>query len=195
MNFIQPVMVVSWIIFLLYWLISARSVKPIRETKGLLGGNWHVIMYWIGYLLIGDFKFLGRFGIPTKTLAIPLVPHTALVNVVAALLLVAGLIIAIMARHTLAGNWSNSVALKKNHELITTGLYGYVRHPIYTGMLMMFLGTALSFGTLGAAMGFLVILIGILFKLKEEEALMTEHFAGQYKAYKEHTRTLIPFIW
>jgi len=195
MNSMQPVMVVCWIVFLLYWLISARSVKVIQETRGWLGGNWHAILYWIAYLLIGDFRFLGRFGIPTRTLAIPIIAHTILANVVAALLLVVGLIIAIMARHTLAGNWSNAVALKKNHELITTGLYGYVRHPIYTGMLMMFLGTAVSYGTVGAAMGFLTILIGILLKLKGEEALMTEHFAEQYKAYKKHTRILIPFLW
>jgi protein-S-isoprenylcysteine O-methyltransferase Ste14 len=192
---VQLLMAACWISFLLYWLISARSAKTIQETRGWLGGNWHAILYWIGYLLIGDFKFLGRFGIPTKRLAISLIAHTILANAVAVLLLVGGLIIAITARHTLAGNWSNSVALKENHELITTGVYGYVRHPIYTGMLMMFLGTALSYGTLGAAIGFLVILIGILLKLKEEETLMTEHFAQEYKAYKEHTRTLIPFIW
>lgn len=192
---IQLVLVACWIIFLLYWLISARSVKQIRETRGWFGGNWHAILYWIGYLLIGDFKFLGRFGIPTRTLAIPLVSQTIFVKVVAAILLVVGLIIAITARYTLAGNWSNSVALKENHELITTGLYGYVRHPIYTGMLMMFLGTALSYGTLGAAVGFLVILVGILLKMREEEALMTEHFAQQYISYKKHTNTLIPFVW
>ncbi len=62
-------------------------------------------------------------------------------------------------------------------------------------MLLMFLGTALSLGTLGACIGFLIILVGILFKLKQEEALMTEHFAEEYISYKKHTKTLIPFLW
>jgi protein-S-isoprenylcysteine O-methyltransferase Ste14 len=179
----------------IYWFISALSVKSIQETRGWLGGNWYPILYMIGFLLIADFKFLGRLGIPTKTLAISFVPHTILVNVLVVILLLLGLIVAIAARHTLAGNWSNAVALKKGHELITIGLYGYVRHPIYTGMLLMFLGTALSYGTLGAAIGFLIILVGILLKLKEEEALMTEHFVEEYASYKRRTKTLIPFLW
>jgi len=188
-------MVASWIIFVLYWFISAQSVKSTQETRGWLGGNWYPILYLIGALFMINFRFLGRLGIPTKTLAILLVPPTIVINVVIVILLIVGLIIAITARRTLAGNWSNAVALKKNHELITTGLYQYVRHPIYTGMLLMFLGTALSLGTLGSCIGFLIILVGILFKLKQEEALMTEHFAEEYMSYKKHTKTLIPFLW
>jgi len=192
---IQQVMGVCWIIFLVYWFISAQSVKSTQETRGWLGGNWYPILYLIGALFMINFRFLGRLGIPTKTLAIVLLPPAALVNVVVVILLIVGLIIAIAARRTLAGNWSNAVALKKDHELITTGLYQYVRHPIYTGMLLMFLGTALSLGTLGAFIGFLIILVGVLFKLKEEEALMTEHFAEEYIPYKKRTKTLIPFLW
>ena len=188
-------MAACWIIFLLYWFISAQSVKSVQETRGWLGGNWYPILYMIGFLLMANLRFLGRIGIPTKTLAISLLPHTILVNVVIVISLIGGLIIAISARRRLAGNWSNVVALKKNHELITSGLYQYVRHPIYTGMLLMFLGTALSFGTLGAMIGFLVILVGIWFKLRQEEMLMTEHFADKYTSYKKHTKTLLPFIW
>lgn len=103
--------------------------------------------------------------------------------------------VAITARRTLARNWSGAVALKEDHELITAGLYQYIRHPIYTGMLLMILGTALSFATLGACMGFLIILMGVLLKLKQEEALLTKHFAQDYLSYKKRTRTLIPFIW
>ena len=142
-----------------------------------------------------NFKFLGRFGIPTDRLAMPLLQNTILINVMVVILLTVGLSIAILARRTLAGNWSGQVALKKGHELVTTGIYQYVRHPIYTGMLMMILGTALSLGTLGAAIGFLIILIGILLKLKQEEKLMAEHFAEEYESYKKRTKTLIPFLW
>jgi protein-S-isoprenylcysteine O-methyltransferase Ste14 len=191
----QQVMAACWIIFLLYWFISAQSVKSVQETRGWLGGNWYPILYMLGFLLMANLRFLSRFGVPTKTLSIPLFPHTILINVVIMILLIGGVTIAIRARRTLAGNWSNAVALKKNHELITSGLYQYVRHPIYTGMLLMFLGTALSFGTLGAMIGFLIILIGILFKLKQEEILMTKHFAQEYTSYKKRTKTLIPFLW
>ena len=192
---IQEVVSACWIIFLLYWFISARSLKPIQETSGWLGGNWYPILFLIGVLFMINFRLLGRLGIPRDKLAIPLLPDTIVLNVIIVILLGTGLIVAIIARRTLARNWSGAVALKEDHELITTGLYRYVRHPIYTGMLLMILGTALSLATLGACIGFLIILVGVLLKLKQEEALLTKHFAQDYLSYKERTRTLIPFIW
>jgi protein-S-isoprenylcysteine O-methyltransferase Ste14 len=189
------VVLACWIIFVLYWIISARSVKPIQETRGRLGGNWYPILYLIGFVFMMNFRFLGRLGIPRGKLAILLLPHTNILNSIIVILLSAGLLVAIIARHKLARNWSGAVALKEDHELITTGLYQYVRHPIYTGMLLMILGTALSLATIGAGVGFLIILAGVLLKLKQEEALLTKHFAQDYLAYKKRTRTLIPFIW
>ena len=180
---------------MLYWFISARSVKPIQETRGWLGGNWYPILYMIGFLFTANFRFLGRLGIPTDKLATLLLPHTIFLNIIVVILLIVGLVIAIVARRTLARNWSGAVALKEDHELITTGLYQHVRHPIYTGMLLMILGTELSFATLGAGIGFLIILVGILLKLKQEEALLTKHFAQEYLSYKKRAKTLIPFIW
>src|SRR5262245_18725888 len=157
---IQQFIAIVWVIFLLYWFISALSVKSIQETRGWLGGSWYTILYLIGFLFIANFRFLGRFGVPIGTLAIILFQHTRIQNVAVVILMVVGLMIAIVARRTLAGNWSGAVALKENHELITTGPYQYVRHPIYTGMLLMILGTALSYGTFGATIGFLIILFG-----------------------------------
>jgi protein-S-isoprenylcysteine O-methyltransferase Ste14 len=191
----QVVLAACWSIFMLYWFISATTVKPIQETRGWLGGNWYPILYLIGFLFMMNFRFLGRLGIPRDRLAILLLPHTITLNLIIVILLIAGLTVAITARHTLARNWSGAVALKADHELITTGLYQYVRHPIYTGMLLMILGTALSVATIGAAIGFLIILVGVLLKLKQEEALLTKHFAQDYLSYKKRTRTLIPFIW
>ena len=192
---IQEVVAACWAIFLLYWFISARSVKPIRETSGWLGGNWYPILLLVGVLFMINFRFLGRLGIPRDKLAISLLPHTIVLNIIILILLGTGLMAAITARRTLARNWSGAVALKEDHELITAGLYQYIRHPIYTGMLLMILGTALSFATLGACIGFLIILMGVLLKLKQEEALLTKHFAQDYLSYKKRTRTLIPFIW
>ena len=193
---IQQFVAICWVIFLLYWFISAWTVKSIQETRGWLRGSWHSIFYLlIGSLLMVNFRFLSRLGVPTETFAMILFQHTSLQNVAVVILLIVGLIVAILARRTLAGNWSGAVALKEDHKLITTGLYKYVRHPIYTGMLLMIIGTALSLGTLGAMIGFLIILLGVLLKLNEEEALMTEHFAQEYKSYKKRTKTLIPFIW
>jgi len=192
---IQQFVSACWTIFILYWFISAWSVKRIQETSGWLGGNWYPILYLIGVLFMVNFRFLARLGIPRDKLATLLLPHTLVLNIIVVILLIAGLVVAIAARHTLAGNWSGAVAFKEDHELITTGLYQYIRHPIYTGMLLMILGTALSLATLGACLGFFIILVGVLLKLRQEEALLTRHFVQDYLSYKKRTRTLIPFIW
>ncbi|HWQ21086.1 MAG TPA: isoprenylcysteine carboxylmethyltransferase family protein, partial [Methanotrichaceae archaeon] len=92
-------------------------------------------------------------------------------------------------------NWSGDIELKKGHELITNGIYGVVRHPIYTGMLLMALGTLLLTGAIGSLLFFLIMLAFMLFKIKEEEELMTKHFPEEYPVYKRHVKALIPFIW
>jgi len=191
----RQIIFACWIIFILYWFISARTVKTTQETRGWLGGNWYPILLLIGFLFIGNFRFLARFGFPVNSLGILLIPPTMIVNVLSAALTVTGLMVAIIARRTLANNWSAAVALKNDHELITTGPYYHVRHPIYTGILLMVLGTVLPYGTFGACIGFFIIVLSIWLKLRQEEILLAEHFSEEYSSYKKRTRILIPFIW
>ncbi len=106
----------------------------------------------------------------------------------------AGLIVCILARKELAGNWAMQLDLKKNHELITSGPYKFVRHPIYTGFLLMFLGTAITIGMAGGLIGVILQIIGSFLRIKNEEALMTKTFGKKYLEYKSHAKTLIPFL-
>lgn len=187
--------VACWIVFMLYWTISARSVKPIEKTGGWLRGNWYTILFLLGFAFLIDFRPLARFGVPVGSLGFPLVPHSLLVNAFTVVVVVTGLVIAVAARRTLAGNWSSEVAIKEGHELITTGLYSHVRNPIYTGILLMALGTALSFGTLSAGIGFLIVTLAVYLKLSDEEWILARHFGDAYLSYKQHARALIPFLW
>jgi protein-S-isoprenylcysteine O-methyltransferase Ste14 len=191
---VQYLIIACWVLFALYWFISANSVKATQETKGRLAGNWHSIWLIIGGLFLSNVPFLAKVGLSFSSLTIPLIPRALIVNVVIAIFAVSGLIVAMMARRTLAGNWSRAVALKEDHELITTGLYRYVRHPIYTGILLMILATALFVGTLSAGIGFIIIVLGLWFKLRAEEGLLTKRFPKEYPAYKDRTKTLIPYV-
>jgi protein-S-isoprenylcysteine O-methyltransferase Ste14 len=191
---VQYVIICCWVIFGLYWFISSSSVKSTQETKGWLAGNWHTIWLPIGGLFLSNLPFLSGFGAPISSLTILLVPHSIVINVVIIVFAVTGLIVAMIARRTLAGNWSRAVAFKEDHELITTGLYHYVRHPIYTGVLLMILATALSVGTLSAGIGFVIIVLGLWFKLRAEEEILTKHFPKEYLAYKDRTKALIPYV-
>ena len=164
-------------------------------TKGWLGGNWYPILLLVGLALMVNVKFLGRFGVPVTLIATPLVSQSLITEATAVSVTLSGLVVAIIARRRLAANWSAGVALKKTHELVTSGVYRYVRHPIYSGMLLMVLGTSLSVGTLGAVVAFIVMVLAMCLKLRDEEALLQKHFAGEYAEYKKRSRMLIPFIW
>ena len=191
---VQYVIICCWVIFGLYWFISSSSVKSIQETRGWLAGNWHGIWLLIGGLFLSNLPFLAKVGVSISSLTILLIPSSIVINVVIIVFAVTGLIVALIARRTLAGNWSRAVAFKEDHELITTGLYHYVRHPIYTGVLLMILATALSVGTLSAGIGFVIIVLGLWFKLRAEEELLTVHFPNEYLAYKNRTKALIPYV-
>lgn len=84
--------------------------------------------------------------------------------------------------------------MKEQHELVTTGPYAYVRHPIYTGMLLAALGTAIMSSIFGIGM---LIFISIFFALRinKEEKMMLELFPNRYPEYQKHTKRLLPFVW
>ncbi len=123
-----------------------------------------------------------------------LISHTDWVLAIGAVICVFGLFVTLWARWTLAGNWSSDVTFKHNHELVKTGPYRFVRHPIYTGLLVMALGTAISAGRLRCWLGLVVVGIGFWIKLRQEERLMLRHFPDEYPAYRKQVKALVPFI-
>ena len=189
----QSIIFACWVIFLLYWFLSWWSVKPTQERKRSIGTvRWVIRVIIIG--LVIAFLFLRNFGLSVPFLGVFLVPHSALLTGASVILVVVGLGIAILARRTLAGNWSSVVDVKVDHELITTGIYGYMRHPIYTGVLLMGLGTVMVIGTMSMFLFFLAMVSFFWFKAKQEEDLLTKHFPKEYPAYKNRTKALIPFV-
>ncbi len=184
-----------WIAFVAYWMLSAGSAKPIQSTSGWLAGNWHSILLIIGFALMELPRLLPRLGLPLGLVGSTLFAQTLPWDIIIVILLIVGLVMAVSARRTLASNWSGQVAIKEGHELVTQGLYHYVRNPIYTGILLMALGTALAFDTLSALIGFAVVLLGIYFKVRGEERILAGHFGTQYASYKQNTKALIPFLW
>jgi protein-S-isoprenylcysteine O-methyltransferase Ste14 len=182
-----------WLVYLVYWVVSARSVKPMQETAP--GGTrvWFVLRLLLIAALMG-LNFQKHLSI--YPLSLSLLPRGAATRGVGAGLTVLGLAIAIWARKVLAQNWSGaSVIFRQGHELITTGPYGYARHPIYSGILLMVLGTAASIGTVGAGFAVLVILCWFLYRVGVEERLLTKHFPEEYPAYARRVKALVPFIW
>jgi protein-S-isoprenylcysteine O-methyltransferase Ste14 len=122
-------------------------------------------------------------------------PDTLALRITGDVTVLIGLIIALWARIILGGNWSASVTFKENHELIERGPYRFVRHPIYTGILLMILGTAIISGRAGPFLALIICFLVYWQKLRQEEALLTRHFPETYPGYKSRTKALIPFLF
>ena len=91
-------------------------------------------------------------------------------------------------------NWSGTVTLKENHELIVRGPYRLVRHPIYTGLLAMVIATLIQQGHIGGVIGLILIFVSLWIKLSYEEEVMRKQFPDQYAAYRERVKRIIPFV-
>ena len=176
-----------WVILLGYWLISARRVKAIAERQSLWSALAHRIPLGLSYFLMADWHL-------PPPLNLPVTPHAVWVRAMGDLVCVLGLFVTLWARWTLAGNWSSDVAFKQGHELIRTGPYRFVRHPIYTGLLTMCLGTALNLGRLPSWLALPSMTVAFWIKLNQEERLMLHHFPKEYPAYQKQVKALVPFV-
>jgi protein-S-isoprenylcysteine O-methyltransferase Ste14 len=100
----------------------------------------------------------------------------------------------VWARVTLGGNWSARVTLKENHELIQRGPYRLIRHPIYSGLLVMILGTVILVGQVSGFFALFICFLGFWIKSRQEEKLLSRHLPG-YHEYKARTKALVPFLF
>jgi len=103
--------------------------------------------------------------------------------------------LAVWARQHLGSNWSSAVTIKQGHELITTGPYALVRHPIYTGILTGFLGTAIALSQVRGVIGFVLIFLMLGAKLRMEEKWMHSQFGETYATYAQQTDALVPYLF
>ena len=176
-----------WIVFILVWIISAFSVKPAIERESRL-----IRLAALAFL---TFTFLLLAGvIDISVLSKRIFRDSAAIHIAGQAFVLVGLLVAFWARYTLGRNWSGTVTIKQDHELIKTGPYRFVRHPIYTGLLFMILGTALASGKIGAFLALVLFSFAIWRKLRREEALLAKYFLDDYQAYMSQTKALIPFL-
>ncbi len=182
------IIVSCWIVFIAFWYVSALRVKRVAERQDFAASLAYRIPVIIGSILIFARNIRGP-------LSLRVLPDADWVQYGGALVCFAGLMVCIWARITLAGNWSSNITFKQGHELIRRGPYRFVRHPIYTGILLMYLGTAIHMGLLRGFIGVLLGLVGLWIKLREEEVVMLQHFPDQYPEYRRQVKALVPFIF
>lgn len=180
---LSPLIYLLWLALVIYLTVSAIGVK--RDTKPHLMQSFALLFaiiaaFWLPRLEIFRFLYF-EFVHP-------------LVSIFGLILTVSGMSILIWGRHTLGKNWSQTVSAKTDHELVTSGPYRWIRHPMYTGGIVACLGSAIA---VGGPFVFLLLLLTPLFlwRVGAEDKLMEEQFPAEYPEYKSRTKALIPFVW
>ena len=175
---LRTVIYVIWGVFWAYWLVSAIGVKQ-RTGSRRLGARVPIIV--LAVVLTRVFSF--------HSAAV----HSPALKAVGVVLFGAGLGLAVWARIHLGANWGTPMTEKVEPDLVTSGPYRFVRHPIYSGILLGFAGTALATNGYWAII-FAVCLIYFVFSARVEEGIMSSAFPSTYPSYRARTKMLIPFV-
>jgi len=185
---LRSIVSIGWLLFFAYWWISAIGVK-----RNIRGRSWSREIGVRLVLVVAIIAIVRRPGSRAFFTSGTPVLIDSVQGVAGLVLCVAGFALAVWARRHLGRNWGMPMTLKEGHELVTSGPYCYVRHPIYTGMLLAFVGSALVAGPfwllICAAMG-----MYCLYSARTEERLMLQQFPRQYAEYRKHTKAIIPFV-
>jgi protein-S-isoprenylcysteine O-methyltransferase Ste14 len=175
-----------WAVFCLYWIVSAlnRKVTKKRET----------FVQRLGYsfpLLFG-FLILFQPGLHYGRLATRFIPEGPAWQWLGVAITAVGVAISIWARWHLGSNWSGVVTLKEGHELIRTGPYRAIRHPIYTGILVGMLGTIMTLGEVRGLVAMAVAWLSFYFKARREESFLAQEFGAAFVEHQRHTGMFFP---
>jgi protein-S-isoprenylcysteine O-methyltransferase Ste14 len=192
MALVNRTIAVCWISFVAYWLVSARYTKRTAKATPWWGGTLGrtAIILLVFLVLRSPFFWHPFTRIVGRYAAIVSTPVTRCVG---AGICVLGLAFAVWARVHLGRNWGQPMTLREGHELVTTGPYAYVRHPIYTGIIFALVGTALAENIMLLA-PFAALCAFFVLSAATEEKHMLREFPHEYPEYKGRTKMLIPFV-
>ena len=177
-----------WLLFGLYWLVSAFKRKRTKQRETVMQRLGYTLPLLVAaYLLSQPRAHYGWLGAQ-------FIPYSSVVEWVGVLLTAAGVGVAFWARWHLGANWSGAVTLKEGHELIRTGPYRAIRHPIYTGILLALLGTAVANGEVRALVAVGIAWISFYIKARREESFLAREFGPGFTEHLRHTGMFLPRV-
>lgn len=185
-NRVSPALLL-WFLFFLYWAIASRNSASTQSSESRHSTYFHqivlnvalVLLFWPppglgGWFLPHRFHFLVAIGITIQA---------------------AFGLLGVWARRHLGRNWSAEVRIGEGHELVRTGPYRLLRHPIYTAMLGMFLGTAIASSQNHALVALAILILAYLRKTRLEEEILRRTFGPEYDTYRQQTWALVPLLF
>ena len=182
----RATIVALWLCWAAAWAAAAIAVKPSARREPMLSRLLHLGPLAIAVLLL--------WGPPLAALRIRFLPSSPAIEWTGAVLVAAGLVFTVWARVHLGTNWSGIVTVKRDHELVTSGPYALVRHPIYSGLVLAFAGSAIALGEVRGVLAVAIVAASLWRKLRLEERWMSERFGGEYERYRGRVRALVPFV-
>ena len=187
-EFFLPLACDIWTLLGLYWILYALRTKPVKSRESFGQQLGYLFPLAFGFTLLfssrAHYSWLGmRFA-----------PDTIVVGVTGLVLTAAGAALAMWSRSVLGENWSAIASIRKDHELIRMGPYRTMRHPIYTGMLLGLLGTALVVGEVRGLVALVIMWIGFYLKARKEEAFLSREFGAGFEAHAKYTGMFLPRV-
>jgi protein-S-isoprenylcysteine O-methyltransferase Ste14 len=177
-----------WLGWAAYWFASSLSASAPKRVQAP-GARMFYRAEMICALALLSFPRLG-----VGWLGVQLVPWSEALFVIGAVMLAGGLGFAIWARVHLGQHWSGHVTLKAGHRLIRTGPYAIVRHPIYTGLILAMLGTAVAVDEVRGVLAVIIATQAHVRKLRLEERWLSEEFGSEYEQYRREVKALVPGV-
>jgi protein-S-isoprenylcysteine O-methyltransferase Ste14 len=177
-----------WLGFLAYWWAASKNVKEAERQESGPSRLMRLV------LLVCAAALLWLPSVPLPLLNRRFLPPGAWCFWSGAAVTAGGLLFAVWARRHLGKNWSQAVTVKEGHELITSGPYALVRHPIYSGLLLGFVGSAVARGEWRGLLAVALVFAALWPKLRLEEKWMRAHFGESYEAYSRRVAALVPYV-
>ncbi len=177
-----------WVSYFTYWWAMSTNVKVTERSESAPSRLVRTVS------ILGAIVLLWLPSVPLRLLNQRFLPLGVWCFWSGAAVTAGGLLFSVWARRHLGANWSQAVTLKQDHELITSGPYALVRHPIYTGLLLGFLGSAAACGEWRGLLAVAIVFAALWHKLRLEEKWMRAQFGEPYEAYARHVAALVPHI-
>lgn len=183
-----------WSGFGLYWLVAASQGRSNTARSAHRTGEPHLFRVVRLSILFTTFALLFWQRLAIGLLGQRFVPDLPALNYTGFAATVAGLALATWARIHLGRNWSDKVVIQAGHQLIRTGPYARLRHPIYSGVLLGVLGTALVLGEWRGMVAFVLLLTNYAIKARKEDRVLADSFGAEFEEHKQGAGFLLPRV-
>jgi protein-S-isoprenylcysteine O-methyltransferase Ste14 len=175
-----------WVIFSVYWSIAAKDSAATKTSESWWSRQLHLTLVNVALVML---------VLPIPGLTRRFLPDSIALIIAGLAIQAAFILLAVWARRHLGSNWSGEVRIATGHQLVRTGPYRWVRHPIYTAVLGMYCGTLLVSGQIHAPIALTIVLLAYSRKISMEEKALRDAFGAEHEIYRQETWAWIPGVY